>query len=380
MLSKLNELVAAKKSNLLQIANTINAKKAESQSKLNECELKVTKPTKIHELDSRIEEISGIAKEIENVELVTMEHDAIRNKKINVTLKTDALVADISGFGSVSVGPVPVLLSLTDNRDASVSVEWKLKEQQSANSDNQGHKLKIEWSETKSDDLAQFEEKWEHHKEVEVGGGTETTTTKVTIRNKAGLYVFRIQYFDGNDWILSSELKTVAVEQVTDAWDPHFTSKHLTLSGTSIAYKDGQTSSYGKRIVSEGIHTWTIKADVTSGYTLFGVWKSQFDPLVDTWFENSINQSYAVCVHNGKLLKPSAKGGYLNNEEYFQSGNKKDITIKMTLNLVDCTLSYTVNGTDCGKAFDVERTSYRMAATLYYKGTRFNLVSYDCSF
>ena len=107
LLSKLNQLVAAKKSNLLKAANTINAKKAESQRKLNECELKVTKPTKIHELDSRIQEISGIATEIENVEVVTEDHDAIQNKKINVTLNSESVVAAVASFGSVSVGLVP---------------------------------------------------------------------------------------------------------------------------------------------------------------------------------------------------------------------------------------------------------------------------------
>ena len=48
----------------------------------------------------------------------------------------------------------------------------------------------------------------------------------------------------------------------------------------------------------------------------------------------------------------------------------------MTLNLNQLQLSYKINDTDYGKAFDVEKTSYRAAATLYYKETKFTLLSY----
>ena len=67
-----------------KMASSLNAKKTESAQKLTDCELMVTEPTKIHELDSRIEAINGIAKEVESVETVTTEHDAIRSTKIRV--------------------------------------------------------------------------------------------------------------------------------------------------------------------------------------------------------------------------------------------------------------------------------------------------------
>ena len=51
--------------------------------------------------------------------------------------------------------------------------------------------------------------------------------------------------------------------------------------------------------------------------------------------------------------------------------------IEMILNLIDLTLSYKINNTDYGKAYDVDKTSYKVAATLCAKNTKWTLLSYQ---
>ena len=116
-------------------------------------------------------------------------------------------------------------------------------------------------------------------------------------------------------------------------------------------------------------------------YTLFGVWKSQYDPYLGGCFYGK-KKDYALELHYGHLMDPTGNTTYC-RENYCPAltagkETKSDI-IKMTLNLVEGTLSFTVNGTDHGKAFDVEKVSYRAAVTLCGKDSKFTLLSYECS-
>lgn len=381
MLANLHELVAEKKRNLQKWASTLTAKVEESQSKLNECELKVTKPTKIHELEPRIEKITSIAKEVQNVEVITSEHDAIRNNEIRVLLAKANLIGSIKGFGSVSSGVVSVLLSLTDNTDASVSVKWKLNGPLSESADDENSKLKIEWSEVKSDDLAEFDEKWQHQTEKNVVGSEDENTLKVAVGNKKAVYVIRILYFDGKNWSIPSEMKTVSIEQVMDSWDPQCKGTDMVISGTSIKNSiSGYRSAYCKNVVSEGIHSWTFKIDqITSSWFLLGVFKSECDPILQNYFQSNPQASYCLELRGGTLPSLTRSGCShedSNKRNYGPQCNSGDV-VKMTLDLVSCTLSYIINGKEHGKAWDVEKSSYRAACTMYGSGDKITSLSYE---
>ena len=380
LLSKLNELVEEKKRSLLEIRNTLNAKKADSQRKLNECELKVMKSTKIHEIDSRIEEIRGISQQIQRVEVPTKKHNSIRNTKINVILKPESMMNAINGFGTVSRGVVPVLLSLTDNKNASISVQWKLNGAISESAD-ENSKLKIEWTEVKSNDLAQFEEKWEHQKEVNVIGIADETTTIVSVESKVAIYVMRIQYFDGTNWSFPSEMKTASVEPLMDSWDPQRKGPNLAISGTSIMhYSSGYQSAYCRNAVSEGIHSWTFKIEtITRGWFLLGVYESRCDVILQNSFQHNPTGSYCLELTSGQLPSLSKSGCWItdSNKRNYGPKCKNGDVIRMTLDLVFCTLSYGVNGRYYGKAWDVEKSSYRAACTMRGNADGINLLSYE---
>eukprot|EP01084_Bolivina_argentea_P251350 421550_1 len=133
------------------------------------------------------------------------------------------------------------------------------------------------------------------------------------------------------------------------------------------------------RIASTGIHCWKVRIDkYTAGWSLLGVWKTKFDPIIARHFENNVNQSYAFVLHesysDGYLSDPTKRGS--NGRKYGRKIKNGDV-IEMTLNLNDCTLSYKIGDTDYGKAFDVEKTSYKAAATVYYKDSKFTLLSYS---
>ena len=331
------------------------------------------------QIDSRIEEISGIASEIESIEVVTEEHDVFRNTKINIILRTESMINTINAFGRVLSGVVPVLLSLTDNKHGLISVKWKLNGTVSEINDDVNSKLRVEWSEAKSDDLTEFDEKWEHQKEVNLIGKLSETTTTVSVKNKVAVYVMRIHYFDGTDWWIPSEMKTVSIEKVFDAWDPQCKGTDLVISGTSIMHSSnwGIQRAYCKNVVSEGIHSWTFRIDqISSGRGfLLGVFKSQDDPVVHTGFQSNPTGSYSLDLHDGWLFSLTRSGHMTedSNKRNYGAKCKSGDVIKMTLDLVSCTLSYAVNGRDYGKAWDVENSSYRAACTIYANSDKITL-------
>jgi hypothetical protein len=213
LLSKVDDIESSKNGNLKKMANDLSAKKAECQRKLNECELKVAEPTELDALDARIETIAAMAREVQSVEVVTTEHDAIQNTKIDVLLINEPVIAAVSQFGSVSSasGRVPVLMSLRDKGDGSVSIDWKVTGLESRNVDGERSKLKVEWNETKSDDLAQFKETWDQETSFNIGHRTQNTLT-VRVQNAGTFHVFRALHFDGRIWSSPSPMKVIFVD------------------------------------------------------------------------------------------------------------------------------------------------------------------------
>ena len=202
---------------------------------------------------------------------------------------------------------------------------------------------------------------------------------KVSVENKVALYVFRIQYFDGLKWSAPSALKTVSVEErLVDSWDPQCIGTKMTLSGPSVKIKmgsgNGRAAVFGKMVISEGTHSWTIRADSldkTGGsYAMFGIWKTQFSPEPNKHMNDiGRHKSYFLAANGGKLY--DTKKGSSSPEAQFTDGD----VVKMTLDLEKGTLSYAVNGTVCGKVFDVEKESYRVVCSLYYTNEKVTLLS-----
>eukprot|EP01083_Nonionella_stella_P219903 787243_1 len=104
---------------------------------------------------------------------------------------------------------VPILVSLTNNNDCSISVEWRL----SGNEEFENHnnnKLRIEWSETKSDDIDSFDGKYENRKDINIDLNNKQTMN-IDIENRNTNYIFRIMYFDGCNWSSASNLEYIAI-------------------------------------------------------------------------------------------------------------------------------------------------------------------------
>eukprot|EP01084_Bolivina_argentea_P262118 443189_1 len=164
-----------------------------------------------------------------------------------------------------------------------------------------------------------------------------------------------------------------------DEWDKNCKSDDIRIVGSSVINTSWYTSSaYLRRSVSEGIHVWSFKIDELYNdrvWQLIGCWKTKFDPVIDRLFTtDGGNKCYAFSLNYGYLMDPSKKYGQRLKNYGIQC--KYGDIIKMTLNFNDLTLSFKMNNIEYGTAFDVERTSYKVAATLSRGRTKFTLLSY----
>merc|ERR1711971_679231 len=78
------------------------------------------------------------------------------------------------------------------------------------------------------------------------------------------------------------------------------------IEGDSMICTNSQQSAYLTRVVSDGISTWRFRIDKYSGgYQVLGVWKTQHDPVLDSWYESHTNKSYSFVLDQGKLMNPA---------------------------------------------------------------------------
>ena len=172
--------------------------------KLSDCTKRVYKSIELHEINSRIEEISEIAKEVNKIAIITKNDSVINDKNIQVLLNKTSIDNAINNFGVVS-GAVetPTLISLKNTKASVITVEWKLGSKKVSLHNNS--KLKIEWTETKSDDVEQFDEKFDYNKEIDLKNSI-LLPVNVSV-DKISNYFVRIQYFDGKSWSSASNIK-----------------------------------------------------------------------------------------------------------------------------------------------------------------------------
>eukprot|EP01084_Bolivina_argentea_P205086 350384_1 len=111
----------------------------------------------------------------------------------------------INSFGTVYGAFVPLLLSLTDNKDGNILVKWDHVP------DKKRNKLKIEWTEARSDDIDECDEDWQY-KQFDLYDNNNKTI-RIGVGNKITTYLFRIQYFDGIQWSINSNIKSVSVKK-----------------------------------------------------------------------------------------------------------------------------------------------------------------------
>jgi len=385
LLSAVDEVERSKNSNLAKMGNELRAKKAECQQKLSECELKVAEPTKIYNLDARIVAIGTVAEEIEAVLVVSAKDEVIRKTEMNVILKNEPLLASISQLGSVASGPVPVLLSLTDNQSGSVSIKWKLEGRDSdadaVHTEGERGKLKIEWSETKTEDLTQFNGNYERSADGAVKWKPPYQQTKVKLGKRTATYVIRIRYYDGLDWSPPSAPRTVALT-LKDSWDAQCLGANMTTTGQRIENTIASyRSAFGVRIVSKRVHSWTVRIDkiTKTGWTLLGVWKSRYDTasVLNSNFADGKHHAYCLELNSGYLPDTARAWNWMQGQKRYCPQIKSGDVVKMTLDLNQGSLCYEVNGKEHGKAWDVGKESYRLACMLY-KNDKMSLLSYEC--
>ena len=331
--------------------------------------MRLKKSIKLDQIERRKKIILQTMKEVEDMEVNT----TISSQKINLSLSKSLMIKSINSFGIVFAGSIPILTSLTNDEDCHILVKWQLNEE-SKNDDNT--KLRISWSEVKSDDIDQFDQKWENN--LIFDSENYEKPISISVENKTAIYLFQVEYFDGNHWSSPSNLKSITTTQLTDVWDTNCKGKDVQITTKSIVTTYTRyTTCYLSRVASKGIHIWRFRIDNKGSgcWRLIGIWKTKYTPNTNSYFVNGGNKAYAFAIDQPRLADPNKDGTNLSGT-YGKVCDKGEI-VQMTLNLIDCILSFKIGPNDYGKAFDVEKTSYRAAVTIYDQFKTITLVSYQ---
>eukprot|EP01084_Bolivina_argentea_P202503 345988_1 len=112
LVAKLNTIANEKKQKLQNTSNTLNQQHNASKQKLYDCTKRVSKPIEIHEINTRIKEITAISNEVNDIKLINKDDSVIGNNKINITLNKNLVNTTINSFGNLSSGVIPILISL----------------------------------------------------------------------------------------------------------------------------------------------------------------------------------------------------------------------------------------------------------------------------
>eukprot|EP01084_Bolivina_argentea_P039342 72703_1 len=136
LISKLNKIANEKKNNLEDASKTLNQQSTQSQQKLTQCHTRLKKSIGLDGIETRKQEILKIAKDIDNMNVVTKDDSVISNNKIDITLDETLIIETINTFGDVYGGVIPILISLKDNKNCTVGVKWKLNVKQENKNNN----------------------------------------------------------------------------------------------------------------------------------------------------------------------------------------------------------------------------------------------------
>eukprot|EP01084_Bolivina_argentea_P098877 177751_1 len=111
---------------------------------------------------------------------------------------------------------MPILISLKDNKDCTISVKWKLSGNQKQKNGN--NKLKVEWTDIESKNNENEHEhnnydnemklNWKYTQEFNIKSVNDTKID-VKVQNKTVTYLFRIKYFNGETWSNNSNIKSI---------------------------------------------------------------------------------------------------------------------------------------------------------------------------
>lgn len=342
----------------------------------------------MHEIDDRVKEIIKIASEVCQIN-TTIKNRATAND-MDIKFDSTALQQQIRSFGDILgdiIVPRPILMTLKDNHNGHVSVQWKLSEKVNFKHVNDC-KLKVEWATTDQAKDFDDDEKWQYSTEFHLNAHklNQLKYNHVATPNQTAKYVFRIQYFDGYNWSQSSNLQTILitkhVSEFCEKWDEWSMGRGLQIDGNSVectSEADGYKSILLSTVVSKGVHSWTFVIDKSSEWSYFnliGVWKAGCTPITEECYEQGGHRSYSMLLNGPCLADPSKSLKHLRSKQYGVKNVKNGQTVEMILDLLNYTLSFKTNDIDHGKAFSVEKTSYRAAASLHV-GSKYTLSSYQ---
>eukprot|EP01084_Bolivina_argentea_P077946 141431_1 len=126
LIANLNKFAQDKKNKLENAEKILHQQTAKSQQELKSCNKLLIKPVELTAIEARKKIILNIAKNVNEINVITKDDTIISNNKINIHLDETLINETINSFGNVSSGTVPCLVSLTDNKDGSIAVRWTL--------------------------------------------------------------------------------------------------------------------------------------------------------------------------------------------------------------------------------------------------------------
>merc|ERR1712228_379447 len=153
LLDKVHQIATEKKKKLEEIGNNLKTHSTQFPKKIESCQKLLKKPIELSSnvMEQRKANILNMAKEMNDVKVINKTDSEITSNGINVRMNNKLLIDAINAFGQVSSAILPVLISLKDNKENGVVVQWKVNgTMNEKQQNNKSHKIAIEWMEKKN--------------------------------------------------------------------------------------------------------------------------------------------------------------------------------------------------------------------------------------
>merc|ERR1712228_924662 len=224
LLDKVHQIATEKKKKLEEIGNNLKAHSTQFPKKIESCQKLLKKPIELSSnvMEQRKANILNMAKEMNDVKVINKTDSEITSNGINVRMNNKLLIDAINAFGQVSSAILPVLISLKDNKENGVVIQWKVNgTMNEKQQNNKSHKIGIEWMDTQNnktlDDEKEEKNEWKEQEfELNKIEDMNEQILNVDFDAKIAFIAVRLRIFYENDsnynWSLRSNEMTIKME------------------------------------------------------------------------------------------------------------------------------------------------------------------------
>eukprot|EP01083_Nonionella_stella_P111128 325831_1 len=262
----------------------------------------------------------------------------------------------------------PQIISISDNKNGSVNVKWKLSPQPLDN--NHKNRLKLEWADDeKALDMDHTNDEIIDTNNIELDVVHQVNNVRV---HNINANVFRLK------WRNFSNAKVLQIE--TDRWDANHKGQHIEVDGNVIKHTatTSWNSIYGQVLCKAPFtYHWKFRVKNHAIYFMFGVAQAVNEYKCKDTYLGATQVGYYAAYNTKDIAYIYDKNGNVTGQYGMQRFNTNGCVLDMYLDLKNYQLKFETNGEDIGHTIkNLGEVDYRMIVSLYNKQV-IELVAFD---